>query len=79
MIAELVCRAKRGDAEAYTELVRRFQDAVYAAAYQAVLDQEVTCAPQMRPGSWRTKGNQRRPAMPPRHTTPQGVGACARR
>jgi len=40
MIAELVSRARRGDAEAYTELVRRFQDAVYATAYQAVLDPE---------------------------------------
>jgi RNA polymerase sigma-70 factor (ECF subfamily) len=40
MIAELVSRARDGDAEAYTELVRRFQDAVYATAYQAVLDPE---------------------------------------
>ena len=40
MIAELVSRARRGDAEAYTDLVRRFQDAVYATAYQAVLDPE---------------------------------------
>ncbi len=38
MVADLVRQARAGDAEAYTELVRRFQDAVYAAAYQAVLD-----------------------------------------
>jgi len=40
MIADLVGRARDGDPEAYTELVRRFQDAVYATAYQAVLDPE---------------------------------------
>ncbi|MBM3474895.1 MAG: sigma-70 family RNA polymerase sigma factor [Armatimonadetes bacterium] len=40
MVVELVSRARSGDAEAYTELVRRFQDAVYATAYQAVLDPE---------------------------------------
>ena len=33
MIAELVRRAQNGDADAYTELVRRFQDAVFATAY----------------------------------------------
>lgn len=38
MVADLVRQAQSGDAEAYTELVRRFQDAVYAAAYQQVLD-----------------------------------------
>ncbi len=38
MVAELVERTRNGDAEAYAELVRRFQDAVYATAYQAVLD-----------------------------------------
>ncbi len=40
MIAELVRRAQNGDAEAYTELVRRFQDAVFATAYHTVLDFE---------------------------------------
>jgi RNA polymerase sigma-70 factor, ECF subfamily len=38
MIAELVCRARDGDADAYTALVRRFQSAVYATAYHTVLD-----------------------------------------
>ncbi|MEN6546005.1 MAG: sigma-70 family RNA polymerase sigma factor [Armatimonadia bacterium] len=38
MVADLVRQAQGGDAEAYTELVRRFQDAVYATAYQQVLD-----------------------------------------
>ena len=38
MIAKLVCRARDGDAEAYTALVRRFQDAVFATAYHTVLD-----------------------------------------
>ncbi len=38
MIADLVRQAQGGDAEAFTELVCRFQDAVYATAYQTVLD-----------------------------------------
>ena len=38
MVAELVQRAQKGDAEAYTDLVRRFQDAVYATAYPTGLD-----------------------------------------
>ena len=38
MIADLVRQAQRGEAEAYTQLVRRFQDAVYATTYQLVLD-----------------------------------------
>jgi hypothetical protein len=38
MLVELVERAENGDAEAYTELVRKFQDAVFATAYQTVLD-----------------------------------------
>ena len=38
MIAELVRQARDGDAEAYTELVCKFQDAVFATAYQMVLD-----------------------------------------
>jgi RNA polymerase sigma-70 factor, ECF subfamily len=38
MVADLVRRARSGEAEAYTELVRRFQDAVFATAYQQVLD-----------------------------------------
>jgi RNA polymerase sigma factor (sigma-70 family) len=41
VLADLVGRAQGGDAEAYTELVRRFQDAVYATAYQTVLDADV--------------------------------------
>ncbi len=40
MIASLVRRARAGDAEAYTELVRRLQDAVFATAYQTVYDYE---------------------------------------
>ncbi len=40
MVAKLVRRAQAGDAEAYTELVRRFQDAVFATAYEKVLDVE---------------------------------------
>lgn len=40
MIAELVRQARGGDAEAYAALVRRFQDAVFATAYQTVLDFE---------------------------------------
>lgn len=40
MIAALVRRARAGDAEAYTELVRRLQDAVFATAYQTVYDYE---------------------------------------
>lgn len=40
MVAELVRRAQQHDAEAFTELVRRFQDAVFATAYQQVLDFE---------------------------------------
>ncbi|MCE5238735.1 sigma-70 family RNA polymerase sigma factor [bacterium] len=40
MIADLVRRAQRGEAEAYTQLVRQFQDAVYATTYQVVLDAE---------------------------------------
>ena len=38
MVAELVGRVRQGDSDAYADLVRRFQDAVYATAYQAVLD-----------------------------------------
>jgi RNA polymerase sigma-70 factor (ECF subfamily) len=40
VIADLVRQAQRGEAEAYTQLVRKFQDAVYATAYQLVLDAE---------------------------------------
>ncbi len=40
MIVDLVERARAGDAEAYTDLVRRFQDAVFATAHQKVLDFE---------------------------------------
>jgi len=40
MVAEWVARAQAGDDEAYTALVRRFQDAVFGAAFQKVLDFE---------------------------------------
>lgn len=40
MITELVRQAQSGDAAAYTELVGKFQDAVFATAYQQVLDFE---------------------------------------
>lgn len=38
MVADLVRQAQGGDPEAYAELVRHFQDAVYATAYQKVMD-----------------------------------------
>jgi hypothetical protein len=50
MTAELVCRAQDGNAEAYTDLVRRFQDGVYATAYQAVYDPQAAQAPVLASG-----------------------------
>lgn len=43
MITELVRRAQDGDPEAYTQLVRKFQAAIFATAYQTVLDFEAAC------------------------------------
>ncbi|MEA3403537.1 MAG: sigma-70 family RNA polymerase sigma factor [Armatimonadota bacterium] len=39
-VADMVRRAQGGDNEAFADLVRRYQDAVFGAAYQRVLDFE---------------------------------------
>lgn len=39
-MAELVMRAREGDGESFTELVRRTQKAVYGAAYAGLLDRD---------------------------------------
>ena len=67
MIAELVRRARDGDDSAYTELVRRFEDAVYATAYQAVLDAETArdIAQDTFVRAYEALGNLRDPAAFP--------------
>jgi RNA polymerase sigma-70 factor, ECF subfamily len=63
MVADLVRQAQGGDAEAYTELVRRFQDAVYATAYQIVLDADTArdIAQEAFVRAYQSLGRLRRP------------------
>ena len=68
MVASLVRQAQTGDAEAYAELVRRFQDAVYATAYQTVLDSDTArdLAQEAFVRAYQALGELRRPEAFPR-------------
>ena len=55
MIAELVEQARDGEPEAYAALMRKFQDAVFATAYQIVLDYEAARDIPRRPSCGPTR------------------------
>ena len=67
MLEETVARAQARDAEAFTDLVRSYQDAVFGSAYHAVLDFEAArdIAQETFVRAWERLPELRRPASFP--------------